>query len=272
MISVLVGCHRPSPETRRVLDRLASTNVAIELKATTEAVGHPNPPVCAALLDLFENRQKPAIVRGAAAVALGRIRDPRIVSLILNRLPAAILKASKTVPPNNLEPYLLGKALAAYGPQSLTPLSTLLNNPHKEVVAWAIVQHSLYPYNDSAFAVLAHYLDSPDLAFRRAAAIGLARSYHKHAEALALRHLNDPDPQIRFQLAWGLVNWGSAEAINPLKARLAQEKEPRVRQELALALEAARSRPAAPSNNEAAQNRNSASVPAQRGRISTGAP
>jgi HEAT repeat protein len=120
----------------------------------------------------------------------------------------------------------------------MDPLSGLLKNPHKEVVGWAITQHGLYPYNDRALEVLAHYLGSTDPVLRRAAATGLARFFHPRAQALALRHLDDPDPQVRFQLAWGLLKWGSAEALGPLRTQLAREKEPMVRQELALALSA----------------------------------
>ena len=241
----LLGCRR-SAEPNRIVERLRSSSVAERLKGISEAKAHPDPAVRSELLELFTDAKEPAVVRGGAAMALGYMHDERLVSLALERLPEAVLKASKTVPPNNLEPYLLGRALVAYGPKSLESLSALLKNPHKEVVVWAIAQHGAYRYNDEALEVLARFLDDGDPVLRRAAAAGLAQSFHRRAEALALQHLDDPDPQVRFQLAWGLVNWGTAAAVGSLETRLASEKEPAVRQELAMALTAAKPRAARP--------------------------
>ena len=231
----LSGCG-PSPESRRLIKRLDSGPVAERLKAIGEIQGHADPAVRAELLRLFENSREPPLIRSYAGISLGSLHDSRIVLSAVKQLPDAIVTLGKPGRPTAMEPYLIGKALTAYGPEALPTVAVLLRDPRREVVTWAILHHGSYRHSDVALEVLARYLDSRDVIFRQSAAFGVSMLAHKRAEELVLRHLADPDAEVRYNLAWALLNYGSAQGIRPLETQIAAEKEPRVRQEMTKAL------------------------------------
>jgi HEAT repeat protein len=94
----------------------------------------------------------------------------------------------------------------------------------------------MFRHNDQALAVLSRFANHADPPKRRAAIYGLALSFHPSAEPLLVQALKDPDPETRYHAAWGLANFGSPRALPPLRAQLANEKEPQVRQEITAAL------------------------------------
>ena len=247
LVLLLAGCG-PSRESRRLIGRLRSRNVGERLKAVAEVQSQPRAeaPVRTELLRMFEEEREVPIVRGCAGMALGSLHDQRIVAAVLKRLPNSILDIGKPARPQNLDAYLLGKALLAYGPESLQPLSALLRDPRKEVVCWTLMHHGFYRHSDRALEVLAHYADDRDVILRQAASFGLSLLAHKRAEELVLRHIGDPDVEVRYNLAWALVNYGSSRGVGPLEAQLAKERDPRVRQEITKALAIMRTRPVAP--------------------------
>jgi HEAT repeat protein len=203
---------------------------------------------------MFEEEREVPIVRCCAGMALGSLHDQRIVAAALKRLPDSILNIGKPARPQNLDAYLLGKTLLAYGPESLQPLSALLRDPRKEVVCWTLMHHGFYRHSDRALAVLAHYADDRDVILRQAASFGLSLLAHKRAEELILRHIADPDVEVRYNLAWALLNYGSSLGVRPLEARLAKERDPRVRQEITKALAVMKTRPVAPAPARPPQN------------------
>jgi HEAT repeat protein len=240
---ILCGCG-PSKEDQRQIQGLHSAKVLERLKAISEAENrHADTAVRSALLGIFENEREVPIVRASAGIALAHLHDPRVVSTAIKRLPEAILALSQAGPKRNLDPFLLGKALAAYGPESLEPLSALLKDPHREVVAWTVMHHGLYRHNDRALAVLSHYLDDRDTDLRRAASFGLSLTAHPRAEEVALRHLGDPDLEVRYNLVWALGNFGTSQSAKPLGALLAKEADARLKTEIGKAMAAAKSRP-----------------------------
>ena len=253
---LLAGCG-PSSESRRLIGRLRSRNVAERLKAVAEAQTQPHAeaPVRGELLRMFEEEREVPIVRGCAGMALGSLHDPRIVPAVLERLPNSILNIGKPARPQNLDAYLLGKALLAYGPESLQPLSALLRDPRKEVVCWTLMHHGFYRHSDRALEVLAHYADDRDVFLRQAAAFGLSLLAHKRAEELVLRHIADPDVEVRYNLAWALLNYGSSLGVRPLEAQLAKERDPRVRQEITKALAVMKTRPVVPKSHQPVEKR-----------------
>ena len=255
LVLFLAGCG-PSSESRRLIGRLRSRNVAERLKAVAEAQSqrHAGAPVRTELLRMFEADREVPIVRGCAGMALGSLHDPRIVPAVLERLPNSILNIGKPARPQNLDAYLLGKTLLAYGPDSLQPLSALLRDPRKEVVCWTLMHHGFYRHSDRALEVLAHYAEDRDVILRQAASFGLSLLAHKRAEELVLRHIADPDADVRYNLAWALLNYGSSLGVRPLEAQLAKEREPRVRQEIAKALAVMKTRPVAPAAARPPQN------------------
>jgi len=135
------GCG-PSAESRGTIRRLHSSNVVDRLKAIAETQVH------------------------ADAAVLGGHRDPRLVPSAIRQLPASILSIGKP-DPSRLDPYKLGQALVAYGPDALPAVGALLRDPRKEIVAWAIMHHGSYPRSDRALEVLARYLDDRDVIYRR---------------------------------------------------------------------------------------------------------
>ena len=237
------GC-RDSSETRQIISRLHSGTVSVQLKAVSEAEAHPNARLRSELLALLDSERVEPLVRGAAALALGRLHDDRLPAKAVKRLPDAILGSAK---PGALqtEAFILAKALTAYGPESLNSFSVLLRHPRKEVVAWTIAQYGLYHRNDRALQVLAQYMNSPEVLYRRSAAYGLAQIFHAKAEPLMLKRLTDPDPEVRYHLAWGLANYGSTRGLAPAEAQLAREKEPQVKSELTRAIAEIRARQSA---------------------------
>ncbi len=240
-VLLLQACG-PASETTQLIKRVRSGSTSSRLKAISEAEAHPNRELQSELLHVFENQREEPLIRGAAALALGRLHDERLPSRVVKRLPDAILapKAGQL----QTEAFILGKALTAYGPDSLPALAALLKHPRKEVVAWTIGHHGLYRRNDRALEVLAGYLNSPDPVYRRSAAYGLAQILHPAGEAIILKHLSDPDPEVRYHLAWGLANYGSEKCIAPVQAQFAREKEPQVKTELTRAIAEIRSRQA----------------------------
>lgn len=236
------GC-RESSETRQIISRLRSSSVSVQLKGISEAEAHPNPKLRSELLRLFDEPREQPLVRGAAALSLGRLHDARLPARAVKRLPDAIVSSGKTGSLRT-EAFILAKALTAYGPESLDAISTLLRDPRKEVVAWTIAHCCLYHRNNRALHVLAQYLNSPEALYRRSAAYGLAQIFHPDAEPLMLKRLADVDPEVRYHLAWGLSNYGTKQALAPAEAQLAREKEPQVRAELTRAMAEIRAREA----------------------------
>jgi HEAT repeat protein len=243
-LTCLCGCG-PSPESRRLLSQLRSPNPAARLQGIQQAEIKAEECVRKELLRIFSDERELPIVRSCAGMALAHLQDRRIIAPAIQRLPSAICGISHPGPGTRLNAYLLGRILAASGPDALPPLSALLRDPHKEVVAWTIMQHGLYRHNDQALAVLGRYLDDRDVILRRSASFGLVPLSHPRTQELALRRLADPDPEVRFNLAWALRMSGSSQAVGPLEAQLAKEKNPEVKAELAKALAAAKARPVA---------------------------
>jgi HEAT repeat protein len=240
---VLSGC-RPSSESQGIIERLNSKSIPLRLKAISEAETRRDPFIHDELLRIFNNEQDLRLVRGCAGLALGRLHDGRVVSRIIELLPEAILNRGKPAGAKGLDPFMLGKALAAYGPECLPSLSPLLLDRRKEVVIWVLAQHGQFRHSDAALDVLAKHITNPDPMLRRGAAYGLAQTFHQRAEPLVVRHLNDPDAEVRYHLAWALSNYGSALCLFSLESLSAKETEPQVKQELALAIASVKSRSA----------------------------
>jgi hypothetical protein len=249
VLLLLAGCG-PSSESRRLIKGLRSGDVAQRLKAVAEVQSQPQAeaPVRTELFRMFEEEREAPIVRGCAGMTLGCLHDPRIVPAVLKRLPNSILNIGKPARPQSLDAYLLGKTLLAYGPECLQPLSVLLRHPRKEVVCWIIMHHAFYRHSDRALDVLAHYADDRDAFLRQAASFGLSLFAHKRAEELVLRHIADPDVEVRYNLARALLNYGSSRGVRPLETQLAKEKDPKVREQITKALAVMRTRPVAPAS------------------------
>ncbi len=245
VLALLLQACGPDSQTSQLIKRLHSGSASLRLKAISEAESHPNADVQSELIRLLDDRREATLIRGAAALALGRLHDNRLPVHVAKRLPDAILAPVK---PGELqaEAFILAKALTAYGPDSLPTLASLLKHPRKEVVAWTIAHHGLYRRNDYALQVLSQYLNSPDPVFRRSAAYGLAQILHPAGESIILKHLGDPDPEVRYHLAWALANYGSDKCVAPAQVQLAREKEPQVKNELTRAVAEIRSRQGVP--------------------------
>ncbi len=225
-----------------MIERLRSTSIPVRLKAISESESHADEYVRRELFRIFTNGQEQRLVRGCAALALGHLHDQRVVGRIVELLPEAILSRGRPITAKGVDPYVLGKALVVYGPESLPSLAPLLHDRRQEVVVWAVAQHGLYRHNDQALQVLITYFGNSDPLLRRAAAYGLAQTFHERAEPFVTSHLNDADAEVRYHLAWALSNYGSSKCLPEVQAQLAREKEPQVRQELTLALAAVKGR------------------------------
>jgi HEAT repeat protein len=105
-----------------------------------------------------------------------------------------------------MDAFMIGKAVVAYGPESMTSLAPLLKDKRREVVAWAIALHGMYRRNDQALAVLSNCVKDPDVLNRRSAVYGLAILFHPQAEPILVRYLDDADVEVRYHAAWGLAN------------------------------------------------------------------
>jgi len=145
-----------------------------------------------------------------------------------------------------MDAFMIGKAVVAYGPESMTSLAPLLKDKRREVAAWAIALHGMYRRNDQALAVLTNCVKDPDVLNRRSAVYGLAILFHPQAEPVLVRYLEDADAEIRYHAAWGLANIGTAKSLQPLERQLAREKEPQVKQELVSTIAVVKSRSANP--------------------------
>jgi hypothetical protein len=250
----ITGCGSSSEE-QQIIKRLHSGNASLRLKAVAEAEAHQSPALRKELLRMFEESGELPIARGAAGMALARLRDPRLLESALRQLPAAIASSRATNSPHQMDAFMIGKAVVAYGPESMTSLALLLKDKRREVVAWAIVLHGMYRRNDQALAVLTSCVKDPDVLNRRSAVYGLAILFHPRAEPMLVRYLDDPDVEVRYHAAWGLANIGTDKSLQPLERQLAREKEPQVKQELASTIAVVKSRstnpvqPVAPKRN-----------------------
>ncbi len=238
---VIAGCGGSS-EDQQIIKRLSSANAAIRLKAVTEAEVKPSPASRKQLLRMFEDRSELPIIRGAAGMALGRLRDSRLVESALRQIPGTVASSGATNSPHQMDAFMIGKALVAYGPESMTALAPLVKDKRREVAAWAIALHGMYRRNDQALAVLIACLKDPDVLCRRSAVYGLAISFHPQAEPALIRHLDDPDVEVRYHAAWGLANSGTEKSLAMLERQLRGEKEPQVKQELTAAIAVIKSR------------------------------
>lgn len=238
------GCG-PSAQDRQVIERLRSRNIAVRMRAISEAEARPNRYFKIELRRIFDDPRELPLVQGAAGITLARMHDEQILERIYARLPDTIAKSSQANVFANAQLYTLGRALNAYGPGALPTLGKLLQNPKPEVVAWAVEQHGSFRRNDAALKVLATYITNQDPRLRRAAASGLTRLYHPGAEALILTRLADPDPEVRAQLGSALANYGTAQSIPALKAQSLKEKDPQVKRSFALALASVQAQAAA---------------------------
>jgi len=245
-ICALAGCG-PPPESRRLIERLNAGSLADRLRAVAVAQAHADEHVRRELLRLFEDVHQPPPLRGAAGGVLGAVHDRRVVASAIRQLPGAIV-ASTSGPARAREqdPHLLGRALTAYGPEALPAVTALLRDSRREVVTWAIMHHGSYRQSDAALEVLGRYLSDKDVIYRRSAAFGLSLMNHARGEDTALRHLSDPDTEVRYNLAWALLNSGSARSIQALEARMAVEKDVVVRDEIGKALGVIRRRQPSP--------------------------
>ena len=247
----IAGCGKSSEE-QQIIKRLNSGNAAIRLKAVTEAEAKQSPALRKELLRMFEDGSELSINRGAAGMALGRLRDPRLVESALRQIPGAIASARATNSPHQMDAFMIGKAVVAYGPESMTSLAPLLKDKRREVAAWAIALHGMYRRNDQALAVLTGCMKDADALLRRSAAYGLAISFHPQAEPVLVRFLDDPDVEVRYHVAWGLANIATDKSLPLLERQLNREKEAQVKQELTAAIAVVKSRseipvsPAAP--------------------------
>jgi HEAT repeats len=241
-LALMLGGCGASPETRTQLARLRSKDAGARLKAIAEAETHADAEVRTELLRMFQNERDIPLVRGYAGIVLARWHDPRILPEVVKRLPMAIEAIGKPAPKPSLDAFLLSKALTAYGSNALLALTPLLQDPRKEIVAWTIMHHGAYQHDERAYAVLSRYLNDRDPILRGAAAFGVSLFAHPRAEELALAHLADPDAEVRYNLAWALLNFGSNKSVRGLDAQLVREKDPRVREELVKAQSAVRSR------------------------------
>jgi HEAT repeat protein len=231
----VAGCGSSSEE-QQMVKRLKSGNASLRLKAITQAEASQSPALRKQLLRMFEDIGELPIVRGAAGMALGRLHDPRLVESALRQIPAAIPSARATNSTHQTDAFLIGKALVAYGPESMTSLAPLLKDKRREVAAWAIALHGMYRRNDQALAVLTACMKDSDVLCRRSAAYGLAILFHPQAEPVLARYLDDPDVEVRYHAAWGLANNGTDKSLPLLERQLAREKEPQVKQELTAAI------------------------------------
>jgi HEAT repeat protein len=241
----IAGCGGSSEE-QQIIKRLNSSNATLRLKAITEAEANRSSALRKQLLRMFDDGNELPIVRGAAGMALGRLHDPRLVESALQQLPAAIASSRATNSPHQMDAFLLGKALVAYGPESMTSLAPLLKDKRREVAAWAIALHGMYRRNDQALAVLTTCVKDPDVLNRRSAVYGLAVLFHPQAEPVLARYLDDTDAEVRYHAAWGLANIGTDKSLLALERQLTREKEPHVKQELTSTIAVVKSRSGGP--------------------------
>jgi HEAT repeat protein len=241
----IAGCGGSSEE-QQIIKRLNSGNASLRIKAISEAEAGQSAALRKQLLRMFDDHNELAIVRGAAGMALGRLHDPRLVESALRQVPAAIAAARATNSPHQMDAFLIGKALVAYGPESMSSLATLLKDKRREVADWAIALHGMYRRNDQALAVLTTWVKDPDVLNRRSAVYGLAVLFHPQAEPVLVRYLDDADVEVRYHAAWGLANIGTEKSLPLLEIQLTREKESQVKQELAAAVAVVKSRSGSP--------------------------
>jgi len=250
----IAGCGGSSEE-QQIIKRLNSGSASIRLKAISEAHANWSPALRKQLLRTFEDGDELPIARGAAGMALGRLHDPHLIESALRQIPAAIAFSRATNSPHQLDAFLIGKTLVAYGPESMTSLAPLLKDKRREIAAWAIAFHGMFRRNDQALAVLTNCAKEAEVLNRRPAVYGLAVLFHPQAEPVLVRYLDDADLEVRYHAAWGLANIGTEKSLQPLERQLAREKEPPVKQELASTIAVVKSRsaipvqPAAPKHN-----------------------
>jgi HEAT repeat protein len=241
----VAGCGG-SGETGQIKSHLRSGNASVRLKAVAEAEAQPDAGLRKELLRMFEDDSELPIIRGAAGMALGRLRDPALLQSVLRQIPGAVAAARSTNSARQMDGFMLGKALATYGPESIPTLAPLLKDKRPEVVAWVIAMHGMFRRNDQALHVLSGFVKHPEPLYRRSAVYGLALLFHPQAEPFLIRGLDDVDPEVRYHAAWGLENYGTAAALVPLDRHLGREKQAQVKQELQVAIAAVKARGQAP--------------------------
>jgi HEAT repeat protein len=240
----IAGCG--SSEEQQIIKRLNSGNPSIRLKAISEAQASWSPALRKQLLRTFEDGNDLPLARGAAGVALGRLHDPHVIESALRQIPAAIASSRATNSPHQLDAFLIGKTLVAYGPESMTSLAPLLKDKRREISAWAIAFHGMFRRNDQALAVLTNCAKDPDVLSRRPAVYGLAVLFHPQAEPVLVRYLDDADAEVRYHTAWGLANIGTDKSLLALERQLTREKDSHVKQELTSTIAVVKSRSGSP--------------------------
>jgi HEAT repeat protein len=165
------------------------------------------PALLAALRDPHED----VTVKEAAAEALGRVRDPAAVAVLIDELRQVDEFSSPRV----------AAALAAFGAQAIEPLRGALaqaDNPTTR--SWATRVLGMIG-DASATAALVERLADPHEQVRASAAEALGRLGGARAlQPLVDRALRDPTPHVRSEAAAALGRLGEVAAIDALAAAL----------------------------------------------------
>lgn len=180
VLASLAGCTRQADDP---VNSLKSGSRAQRLRAMDALKPGASQAERDALLVIFLDEQEEGIVRQVAGVTLGRLHDPKILPAVFEKLPYSILHAHEIdMSGRGLHPHMLGKALLAYGDDTITVLAPLLESTNQEIVAWAVYSHGFYRGSDTGLSVISRFLGDPRLEVRRSAAGGLSQLFHRNAE------------------------------------------------------------------------------------------
>jgi hypothetical protein len=196
-------------------------------------------------------RHRSSRVRAAAAVALGRRRDPRAIEALIERFPdrrdvrTAAVHAVSRFGAAAVQPLLaaLGRDDAAVRAGALLALGHLRRKPvipilvehltdRRSVIRFA-ARRALLAFGPATAPVLATFLNRPSVRIRTGV-IAVLREFRAVGELVGA--LGNPSPRTRADAAEALGMIRPAAALSPLVRLLGQDPDSRVRHAAACAL------------------------------------
>jgi HEAT repeat protein len=189
---------KPPPDFDALLDDLKNPNWKVRCQAAQTLGLKKHRPAVEPLLELLQ-KDKSETVRSRAAVALGRIQDPRAIEPLLN---AGCVK------------YALG-AVEKFGPAAAPALIAEFNDRTQPVSSRCVMLHMLGNVGgDEAVKALVAAADEKDPTVRWSAATALGRTGGERAVKTLIVLLNDVVP---------MVGSAAAEALGHLRDERAVE-------------------------------------------------